>query len=440
VRLASSWAGRVEEDSKQEDNEGSGSATGPKKNEPIDVVTPLRLHRETRQVEKRIEDHARNLSPQDDSTREAEAAARLIKEGSGSASTTLPAPIAAVRLRDPEAPDTAESKEVIIRSRTTTGQVLWPATKEDVEILGGSKLRYPAPIEVEGSVIIRLVRLSDPVTSPVARVMRNRQFGIRGNEKWQLLAMGVVCSGIVWTLGVWQLRRMEYKKNLIEMRRTRLAMPRLTVATSPFPWTEEVENYVCRVVDVRGVFDQRREMRIGPRPGSNAEGDSLPGYNIVCPLRLEDGNSILINRGHVALDKLDHSERPEPAQWVRVRGVLEQGEIPNLTAQYARLKNRPADGLFVYMVAEDLAEGSGARNHQECAQALVTAIDVLYEDDFSAGTRRSLPFQMKHKEDYLIFWADEHTHFNYAMQWFGMGCLFFTMTIYKFIEVVRWRW
>ena len=21
-------------------------------------------------------------------------------------------------------------------------------------------------------------------------------------------------------------------------------------------------------------------------------------------------------------------------------------------------------------------------------------------------------------QDYLLFWADEHTHFNYAMQWF----------------------
>jgi len=69
----------------------------------------------------------------------------------------------------------------------------------------------------------------------------------------------------------------------------------------------------------------------------------------------------------------------------------------------------------------------------------VTAIDVLFEDDFKAGFRRQLPYVMKHKEDYLLFWADEHTHFNYAMQWFGMGTLIMTMTFYKFIEVSRWR-
>ncbi|OLQ09043.1 hypothetical protein AK812_SmicGene7396 [Symbiodinium microadriaticum] len=61
-------------------------------------------------------------------------------------------------------------------------------------------------------------------------------------------------------------------------------------------------------------------------------------------------------------------------------------------------------------------------------------------DDFRAGFRRQLPYTMKHKEDYLLFWADEHTHFNYAMQWFGMGTLMMVMTFYKFVEVSRWRY
>merc|ERR1719421_543296 len=108
----------------------------------------------------------------------------------------------------------------IIRSRTTTGQVLYPATPEDIEILSQSNRLYPRPLEVEGSVIIRLVRLSDPVTSPVARTIRNSQFGIRGNEKWKLLGIGAVCTVLVYCLGVWQLYRMEWKRDLLEMRRT----------------------------------------------------------------------------------------------------------------------------------------------------------------------------------------------------------------------------
>jgi len=314
-------------------------------------------------------------------------------------------------------------------------------TEEDIEILSQSTLRYPAPMEVEGSTIIRLVRLSDPVTSPVGRTVRNRQFGIRGNEKWQLLGMGAICAVGLYSLGIWQFNKMEWKRQLIEMRRSRLSAPRLAVSSSPFPWTDQVDDYVCRVVDVRGVFDHSREMRVGPRPGADEEtGDTVAGYNIVTPLRLEDGSTLLVNRGHVSMEKLDPIERPEHPTWVRVRGVLEVGEIANMVASWQRLKNRPDRNQFVYIVADELAENAGARNHEECKQAIITAIDCLYEDDFKAGNRRSLPFSMKHTQDYLVFWADEHTHFNYAMQWFGLGSLIMTMTVYKFIEVSRWRW
>eukprot|EP00747_Dinoflagellata_sp_TGD_P168870 gnl/TRDRNA2_/TRDRNA2_196305_c0_seq1.p1 gnl/TRDRNA2_/TRDRNA2_196305_c0~~gnl/TRDRNA2_/TRDRNA2_196305_c0_seq1.p1 ORF type:complete len:480 (+),score=68.75 gnl/TRDRNA2_/TRDRNA2_196305_c0_seq1:110-1549(+) len=432
----------------------AGGAPGPKR-DPVDTRTPLDEALEMRRIERRIREHVQEHGPgalPDMSSEVTDSGAVTpgadVPSESGAAAaqeavpTAVPSAPNALRIQKPAAsvPDAAGAKDVVVRSRTTTGQVLWPATKEDIEILSDSKLMYPAPYEVEGSVIIRLVRLSDPVTSPVARVVRNRQFGIRGNEKWQLLGMGVVCALGVYGLGIWQLRRMEWKKNLIEMRRTRLSMPRLSVNSSPFPWKDAVDDYVYRIVDVRGVFDYRREMLVGPRPGSDETGETKPGFLSVTPLRLEDGSTVLVNRGHVTVDKVDPGKRQELPTWVRIRGVLEEGEIANVVGRYARLKNRPADGQFVYLVASDLAENAGARNHQECSQALITAFDVLFEDDFKAGVRRTLPFSMRQKEDYLLFWADEHTHFNYAMQWFGMGSLILGMTIYKFIEVVRWRW
>mmetsp|Transcript_69280 Transcript_69280/g.130638 ORF Transcript_69280/g.130638 Transcript_69280/m.130638 type:complete len:491 (-) Transcript_69280:165-1637(-) len=441
-----------------EDAGGSAAEEGSKpkapKRAPVDTTTALDRQRQVRFVEQRILQHRKaqedaaaaggKEEPAGVSTEEKRNVEDAVVADADKAAQAVSAAPGALRLHDPNAappPGAAKNKEVVVRSRTTTGQVLWPATPEDIEILSESKLMYPAPYEVEGGVIIRLVRLSDPVTSPVGRTIRNRQFGIRGNERWQLLAMGAVSACIVYSLGVWQLYRMEWKRNLIEMRRTRLAMPRLSVTSSPFPWRDQVQEYIYRIVDVRGVFDHRREMRVGPRPGTDDNtGDTQPGYNIVTPLRLEDGSTIMVNRGHVGFDKADQHSRPEMPAWVRVRGVLEEGEVANLVADHARLKNRPDKNLFMYIVAEDLAENAGARNHQECAQALLTAFDVLYEDDFQAGFRREMPFSMRHKEDYLLFWADEHTHFNYAMQWFGMGTLIMAMTIYKFIEVSRWRY
>eukprot|EP00746_Dinoflagellata_sp_MGD_P003274 gnl/MRDRNA2_/MRDRNA2_106364_c0_seq1.p1 gnl/MRDRNA2_/MRDRNA2_106364_c0~~gnl/MRDRNA2_/MRDRNA2_106364_c0_seq1.p1 ORF type:complete len:451 (-),score=48.94 gnl/MRDRNA2_/MRDRNA2_106364_c0_seq1:14-1366(-) len=374
----------------------------------------------SRRVEQRIKEHKAQLA-------------------SGEIVPPDPTVLPPLKVVDDSVVEDSGPKDVVIRSRTTTGQVLYPATPEDIEILSQSKRLYPRPLEVEGSVIVRLVRLSDPVTSPVARVVRNAQFGIRGNEKWQLLGIGLVSASILYTLGVWQLQRMKWKRDLVELRRSRLAMPRVKVAGSPFPWHDCVEDYEYRIIELRGVFDHRNEMKVGPRPGTDDSGETNPGYLMVTPLYLEDGSTVLVNRGHCPGQFSDRSLRPEATTWVRVRGVLEAGEIPNFVASYARLKNRPSDNRFLYLIAKDLAENSGARNLTECGEALVTAHDVLYEDDAASGIRRKLPFTMRHKEDYLLFWADEHTHFNYACQWFGMGTLIFSMALYKFIEVSRWR-
>lgn len=143
--------------------------------------------------------------------------------------------------------------------------------------------------------------------------------------------------------------------------------------------------------------------------------------------------TLLVNRGFIGHDKLRH--RKEMPRWVTVRGVLERGEISSIIDDKTRLKNRPQDGIFIYLVAKELAECSQARNFDECQQALLSLYDVRYDD----GSREN-EFKMRHKEDYLLFWADEHTHFNYAMQWFAMAALIMSMTVYKFIEVYRWRW
>lgn len=159
------------------------------------------------------------------------------------------------------------------------------------------------------------------------------------------------------------------------------------VTASPFPWRDQVQDFIYRVVEVRGVFDHHREMLVGPRPGTDDAGETRPGYNVVTPLRLEDSSTLLVNRGHLRADLVDPAARRE---------------VPT----YARLKNRPDKNQFVYLLADDLAENAGARNHQECSQALLTAFDVLCEDDFQAGVHREVPFIMRHKEDYLLFWAD----------------------------------
>jgi cytochrome oxidase assembly protein ShyY1 len=344
------------------------------------------------------------------------------------------------------AEDHGTNKSLVFQSQSTTGQIIYPAEEEDIEILSQSKIKFADPRLTEGSVVIRIVRLSDPVTSPVARVHRNRFFGIRGYEKWTFLAWGLCASLGVASLGVWQLRRMDFKAKLIERRRIRLNQTRTRVVNSPFPWNENnLVDWEYKPIEMRGVFDHSREMFIGPR-STGAPIDkqeygqvSQAGYAVVTPLMLEDGNCVLVNRGILSSDYLrgrGYSKREDP-EWVTVRGILVSGELSGISNDLFRVKNSIADKTFVYLVPADLAECARPRNFSECKLAVLAAYDVLYEEN---PKKIRPPFIMKRKSDYMCFYADEHMHFNYAMQWFGMSAVFLAMTLYKFVEMTRWRW
>ncbi|KAF4732815.1 hypothetical protein FOZ62_019845, partial [Perkinsus olseni] len=336
----------------------------------------------------------------------------------------------------------SEALPPTLYTESTTGQVIYPATEEDIEILSEADHRYIDPHECEGSVVIRVVRLSDPVTSPVKRVVRNRQYGIRGHEKYFIVGFATMCTCLIFSFGIWQLRRMKFKKEIIEKRHERLNMPRIEVKGSPFPWNENnLADYEYRVVQVSGVYDHSKEIWVGPRPAQTPYEMKKPGYLVVTPLRLADGSTILVNRGMLAFEWLASTEKKETNEWVTVRGVLIPGELMSFKKSMMRLRNNPAARHFRYLVPDELVECVDARNHTEAGLALINAYDVRYEDD-PLNARRAFrpPFDVKKRHDYMVFFCDEHVHFNYAMQWFIMGTIIFVASLYKFVEVSRWRW
>ncbi|KAL8435562.1 hypothetical protein ACSSS7_002407 [Eimeria intestinalis] len=499
----------------------------------------------------------------------------------------------------------------IARGRSMPGQRLLPCTQEDVEILAAAQTKYPSPQEVDSGIVVRIIAAKDvhKVTSPILRVVRNRQYGIRKGERLRLALFGAFFSAVLCALGAWQLRRMEEKKKLIEYRRNHLAMQPTLVLSSPFPWTLEaagsseqrkyqaagasgaasdasgsfvpsicgegvregsspcaeetsplkkdplvpdakrssdieragasserrrqrsgfmlaqcsaadvdgaVATWAYRPVVVRGILDSSTELFVGPRPGLEV---GTPGYCVVSPLRLEDGSVILVNKGHLSVKlaklppfhkavdeedyagalvqqqrmqpsrrqsgafqqpgaQLDHMQqqeprvqyvdigsrqrleqlqelagsRTEPVARVTVRGILEPGETANSSFKSLMLQNRPQDGQFLVLNPKDLADATpGISNRAEAGLLMVNAYSIVYDEDVLSSTDRTegdvrkvanrfLGYQQRQKADYLLFYADEHTHFNYACQWFLMGLCTAAMTIYKVIEVTRWRW
>ncbi|CDJ29643.1 uncharacterized protein EMH_0004390 [Eimeria mitis] len=512
----------------------------------------------------------------------------------------------------------------VASGRSMPGQRLLPCTREDAAILAKAEAKYPSPQEVEGGIIVRIIAAKDAqkVTSPVLRVVRNRQYGIRKGERLRLALGGAFFSGVLAALGFWQLQRMHEKQEVIEYRRSHLARQPTVITASPFPWTldaaanassragkqeeglatesssttaeasseptaaasltsktspssssaqgaaaaerqrtdasaavpehsaaalperpqenerevkaaqrktqrsgrllaeasvEDVEKAVREwaytPVVLHGVLDSSTELLVGPRPGLEM---GNPGYCVVSPLRLEDGSVILVNKGHLpfklarlppfpsAVDeetefytvrqrqppqhqnvaeeqhvdaqlgtmqqqrgkqKYVHygaqqyaerlqqvaGSRMEPVGSVTVRGVLEPGEVANSSFKMLMLKNRPHDGQFTVLHPGDLVEATpGIPNRREAALLMVNAYSIVYDEDVlhppSGGggelkvANRFISYEQKKKDDYLLFYADEHTHFNYACQWFLMGLCTAAMTVYKIIEVSKWRW
>ena len=78
-----------------------------------------------------------------------------------------------------------------------------------------------------------------------------------------------------------------------------------------------VEEEEFRRVVVRGEFDHAHQMLLGPRsapPGAKqhgAPGGSPSGWDIVTPLRCEDGSVVLVNRGWVPRDSTIPTRDPK---------------------------------------------------------------------------------------------------------------------------------
>jgi cytochrome oxidase assembly protein ShyY1 len=285
----------------------------------------------------------------------------------------------------------------------------------------------------------------------VTRIVRNRQFGIREDEWAAVLGLGLSLAFVLSSLGFWQLRRMVWKKDLIDTRTERLRKDVLTIGNAAeILWNEiNYTEFEYRQVKLSGVLDHSREMLIGPRSfaftGGGAEmaggrdaQDSV-GYLVVTPLLMNDGTQILVNRGAISLRAI----RQRPVEWpapVKVKGVLVAGELAG-GAEWWRLANRPHDRRFLFLNVNDLAvAGKITRNFDTAKLLLVTA--TVEEELGSAGNWAvNRKYARKQPEDFLVFYGDEHTHLWYAVQWFACAGLLAVMSVWRSYSLARrWRW
>jgi len=146
--------------------------------------------------------------------------------------------------------------------------------------------------------------------------------------KWQwlffvLLVLTVVTLFI--NLGLWQLRRHAQKVNYNSVIESRISNKPSSFEDlkSNFALDADIDDdnaAAYRAVTLMGKYDSTKELLV-----RNREYQGRPGYHVITPLILADGNAILIDRGWVAseleqMEQLSIANAPEGD--IQIQGVL----------------------------------------------------------------------------------------------------------------------
>tara|TARA_B100001989_G_C24405783_1_gene396516 strand:- start:68 stop:805 length:738 start_codon:yes stop_codon:yes gene_type:complete len=196
-------------------------------------------------------------------------------------------------------------------------------------------------------------------------------------------------------LGTWQLQRLQWKNNLIELFEARISAPEITV-----PDTNVILDDVrYRRLDIEGKFFHKKEIFL---TGRTYEGNA--GFHVVTPLELEDGRIILINRGWVSEDYRNPQKRlfslhPEK---VDVDAILRQPRKKGFFVP----DNEPQNGFWFTLVPSEINEhlGLGPR-----------AISSFYADAVRTSEVLTLPIGAKTKLNL------RNAHLGYAITWYGIA-------------------
>ena len=144
-------------------------------------------------------------------------------------------------------------------------------------------------------------------------------------------------------LGLWQLRRLDEKRDLKATIEARQELPAAPVEAA----AAAIEAQEHRTVTAIGRYDDDGTFIV-----ENRTFNSASGAWVLTPLVLDDGRAVVVNRGFLGYDERGEiSPTPPPSDDVRVEGVLLAGEERGRFGA-----EDPADGDRPVLARVDLAQ------------------------------------------------------------------------------------
>ncbi len=217
------------------------------------------------------------------------------------------------------------------------------------------------------------------------------------------------------SLGVWQLHRLDWKRDLIQRVEQRVHAPPVA-APGRDQWPQvNVANSEYLHVVVRGRFQHDRETLV------QAVTELGGGFWVITPLETLDGDVVLINRGFVPPTQRDPATRAR-GQVEGVTTVTGLVRISETGGAYLR-ENEPATDRWY---SRDVAAIAAARGLSDVAPYFIDA-------DASETSSGGAPIGG------LTVIRFSNNHLQYALTWFGLALMVAGAAFLVLRHEWRWR-
>ncbi|KZT36594.1 hypothetical protein SISSUDRAFT_1071485 [Sistotremastrum suecicum HHB10207 ss-3] len=202
-------------------------------------------------------------------------------------------------------------------------------------------------------------------------------------------------------LGVWQLRRLEWKLALIDEVEGRIQADPMILTSPKFTTEDALKELEYRRVLLKGKWDHAHTIFLGPKTR-----DNVHGYNVITPMVLDDGSKILVNRGFVSNAMRDSVAAPQ--EEVIIEGFVR----PSAVRGRFTPDNDPSRGTWYWADVAAMSKIAGA---EDAGHFLIEEIFTGHGGDAELQMRRGEAIGRTPTPDL------RNMHATYAATWFSLS-------------------
>jgi surfeit locus 1 family protein len=236
-------------------------------------------------------------------------------------------------------------------------------------------------------------------------------FAVSSRLRFWIVALTAALSCVLaLNLGVWQLKRAAQKQAWVTSIQTQGAMPELSGTDWSSLQTSQAvaDTALHRLIRLQGTWLQAHVVFL-----DNRQMNSKPGFYVITPLRLNNGEVVVVQRGWVQRDFMQREQVPDVRTSNATVTVL--GRLAPPPSQLYSWDNTQLTQIRQNLnwseFADEVGSPIGLLSVAELDETRQT--DGVANDAVSDGLLRQWP----------AVDAKLHTHYGYAVQWFALALL-----------------